>query len=275
MFKPIKPFIFFTQPILPTAYTKSLSYMELLEQMGARLEETIKAYNELIEYYNSLDGLLEEMQNTLSSLDGKITDMENKINSEIDNLNSQFESLKESNKNDIDTALLNLTTSINNLQKELENLINTSLLEMDKKIQAAIDTIEDNNETLLKQVDEKLNAFLNNLPDVQNVLVTDPTTGKVVTVSEALENLLTYFNNEIKSKLEIYSPVTGSIVPTQNVIQFTYGLIMESGSYTCEEWDKQNSCTCGQYDTIQASSFQQDWISNKLYSQYDIEEEND
>lgn len=230
--------------------------MELLEQMGARLEETIKAYNELIEYYNSLDGLLEEMHNTLNQLDAK-------VDAEITNLQNQFNALKEANEQEIQQAIASL-------EKEIQGAI----AEFTKQINDLIASVDDNNEQIKEEVQKQLDEFLANLPDVQNVLVTDPISGDVVTVTLALQHMYDYLTNQIQASLQMYSTKTGEIVPVSNMIQFNYGLLMESGAYTCKEWDNDNTCTCEQYDSMQATCFEQDWLSNSLYQQYETKGEN-
>lgn len=267
-YKPIVPFRFFTQTVIPLVYTQSLSYLEMVGKIAEKLNETIDSYNELIGHYNSLDELLKQFQASINDQNTKIAELQKQVQDEIDSLNAEFENLKNQNQSQIDAAVQEMEAKINQAQADLENLINTSLADMQKQIDDAIASIDLNNKEIMAQVNKTLDEFLKNLPDVQDVLVNDPVSGHTVTISVALQNMFDRLNTNV----EMRSPQTGEIVPVSTVIMANYSMLMESGAYTCEEWDSMNSCTCDQYDTKQETAYNNDWLSNQIYKEYEVEE---
>lgn len=194
MFKPIHPFRYFSQAVLPTAYSNSLSYLEDVDQMREKLNQTIAGYNELIEYYNSLGSLLDEMTGKLSELDDKMADFEVRFSQLQNDIETQFMDLSNQLTNHLDESIQDMEAKLDDSIEQMRTLVNEMLTQVQTQLDQMRKEMNDNNLLIMAKVEARLAEFLANLPDVQNVLVNDPVTGKTVTISEALRNLYQYFS---------------------------------------------------------------------------------
>lgn len=249
MYKPIHKFRFWTNPAIPTVYGEALSYMEDVSKVRYKLNEVIAAYNELIEYYNSLDGLLGEIQSALSEATAKIEELEQKTDAALKELDEKF-----------DTLQSNIDAEFSALKEAFQNEVQAQMSYLEQQIKLIKQEISGNNEQLQQWVNDRLQQFLESLPDVQDVLVTDPTTGKTVTISEALGNILDYRNE----KINMWNPQTGIYGPQSDVITQNYLQLMECGALTAGEFDSLG-ITAEEYDNAMADLVHADWYSNRIY----------
>ena len=196
MLNNIDKFRFYCQKILPLVYDDSLSYVEVLYKMAAKLNEVITDYNELIEFYNSVEGTLDEINKKIVEIDTRLDgftqeliDFEAKITGQVDfaieEMNTNFDNLSRELQNEINALSQRIEIELRTLTTDLTNLINTELRNIRVEMQI-------NDKEMKAWVEKRLQDFLEEIPDVQNVLVIDPTSGKLVKLQDALDNMFEF-----------------------------------------------------------------------------------
>ena len=196
--------------VLPAVYDESLSYMEALSKLAYKLNETITATNELNDNVdvlnesvldlnnrveaveNIVDTFLAEIQHQFDALtveyDRKIDEKLGEVDVKLEDVDRQME--------DIDHRITALEDGIDARFEGLEEKINTAIDEMKAVVEEEILIIQHLYSTFEQDmkdyVEEKLQEALDQIPDLTNIYVNDPTTGKLVKVQEAINNILIF-----------------------------------------------------------------------------------
>ena len=183
--------------VLPAVYDESLSYLEGLAKLTFKVNETINSVNALNDNVETLNDSVTDLNNRVTAVEGEIDGFEKEITKRIatlewqltQNIDKAVEDMKaEVNSSIVDldermTALEDYVNStIGNLVKETEQLVKDEL----DKIQALYDSLE---EEMKLYVQDTVNQLIQDIPDLTNIYVRDPSTGEVVKVQEALNNV--------------------------------------------------------------------------------------
>lgn len=196
MFKPLKRFRYYTNLVLPLTYSDALSYMEDMGAVVHKLNDVINNYNELINYYNSLDGIIGEVNNKISELDDAIVKVKKDVADAIESLETEIRNSEEEMTTRIDQLITETVTRIDNLETKLTLVIQEQLEVINKEIILIKNDYGNLEESITGKVDKILSDFIKDLPDVQNVLVRDPVSGKLVTIQYMVDWLLEYMRCE-------------------------------------------------------------------------------
>lgn len=163
-FSDIKPIKFWCQKILPLVYDNSLSYYEVLCKFSSKLNEII------------------------DTLNGFESDVYSYIDEKIQNLSSNwiqivYNILNEYSQNFDDK-----------LQQEHEwNIMEHAniIAQISAQIQVINESITTGNDALKFYIDSEIAKLQSQIPEITSVMVYDPTTGKLMPIQQALDNIYT------------------------------------------------------------------------------------
>lgn len=163
-FSDIQPIKFWCQKILPLVYDNSLSYYEVLCKFSSKLNEII------------------------DTLNGFESDVYSYIDEKIQNLSSNwiqivYNILNEYSQNFDDK-----------LQQEHEwNIMeHTNIIaQISAQIQVINESITTGNDALKFYIDSEIAKLQSQIPEITSVMVYDPTTGKLMPIQQALDNIYT------------------------------------------------------------------------------------
>ena len=217
--------------VLPAVYDESLSYLEQLAKLTFKVNETIEATNALNDNVTSLNDDVFNLNKRVEAVEGEIDGFEAEINQRVNELEVEL-------RGEINTAISDMQNQVDNKMAEVDGKINeldTRVTEIEIYVQTTVDNlihqfhemiqyeIERLNELyhsfedeMRQYVEDTVNELIANIPDLTNIYVIDPTTGKLLKVQDAINNIF-YFNL--------------------------------SNAFTCDEYNKLG-LTCDQINTI-------------------------
>lgn len=182
--------------ILPAVYGESLSYMEAIANLCYKVNETINAVNGLNDNVDVLNDSVIELNNRLTAVEGEIDGFEQAVNQRFNELETSINASVDAKLAEVDKTISDIqaeqeqfehdvTNRINNLEQTLTNIINDELAYLNQRYASLA-------EDLRKYVEEKVEEAISDIPDLTNIYVIDPTTGTLVKVQDAINNIF-YF----------------------------------------------------------------------------------
>lgn len=257
---------YFTIGEIPTSYLDSLTYLEQILCINAKLTEIINYLDEF-----SVDNI-EKM------IDEKIDNLQNYIDSQDEKLYNNIKDYVDSN--------------LNNLINELTALIN-------QKFNFLLEYINNNDNLIRLELKQQIDELKQQIDDIiiKGINVYDPTTGQMNNIQDVVFNLYKYlryygitalnfdslgltvsefeekeltareFDLYSKCKLEIdlvhnmFSPFTGEIEPLQNII--TTLANFHKNELTAQEFDNLN-LTAEQFDSKNITAYDFDFNGKNL-----------
>lgn len=151
-------------PILPFEYGDSLSYLEEVEHLVAKVNEVVSAINNIsVEILNEAKAYTDE---EIAKQDIRIDEAITNVTELVDNLNNQFNDFTRA----VNDNLIVMTNRINGFSNELTAGLNESH-------QFALTAIEQNNEYLMNELSKGL----------LNVKVINYFTGELVTIQDMFD----------------------------------------------------------------------------------------
>lgn len=189
--------------VLPAVYDESLSYMEALSKLAYKLNETIEATNQLNDNVDVLN-------DSVLDLNRRVEVVENSVDTFLQQMQEAFEEMEREYDAKIDAKLAEVDVKMNDIDARvtaLEDTIDSRLAEFKAEIDKAIadlTKVVEDEIALIKElystfeldmkqyVDEKLAEALAQIPDLTNIYVHDPTTGQLVKVQQAIDNVFIF-----------------------------------------------------------------------------------
>lgn len=196
--------------VLPAVYDESLSYMEALSKLAYKLNETIEATNQLNDNVDVLNDSVLDLNTRVEAVENSVATFVAQMKEEFDRLAQEQDAKVDAKLSEVDVKLADVDaqmTAIDNRVTALEQGIDARLeafkAEIDKAIEDLTKIVEDEiaiiqhlystfEQDMKDYVDEKLKEALDQIPDLTNVYVHDPTTGKLVTIQEAVNNIFIF-----------------------------------------------------------------------------------
>lgn len=215
--------------VLPAVYDESLSYLEGLAKLTFKVNEAIDGVNALNDNVEVLNDSVTELNNRVTAVEGEIDGFEREVIARVDALEielkkniddavSEMEAEVDAKLDSVDDAISNLDRRVTELEQYVQQTLDNLIAEVRELIQDEIDKIEFMYSKLevemRKYVDDAINQLIIDIPDLTTINVIDPTTGKLVKVQEAINNIL------------IFNLTNALTVDEINAI-----------GYTCNEWN--------------------------------------
>lgn len=281
----VQPFRFWCQKILPLVYDDSLSYYETLCKMGSKINELIDVLNNYQQEYK------EYVDNEVEKLKDYVNRQDNIINQKID-----FEIEQVYSKHDKD--INDLRIEIANVRNELIQMINAC----ENGLAELYDYVVNDQLRQDTLIDIKLKDFYDKIIDLinrVNALIVNPTTGKLDTVQNTINDIYNYLRYEAFTCVEydgysktcewwdgrqftakafdlygakywgqrlcecrMVNPFTGMVDKITNVISTI--ISKTTDSLTANEFDVKEYITANYFDTKDLTAYQFDF-QGKLY----------
>lgn len=200
----IKRLKFWCQPVLPLTYDDSLSYMETLSKVVAKVNEVI-AYAETIlqtaeDYTDAqvdalktvLEGEIKELREDMAQF--KI-DVYKYIDDEQDEFEEEIRALFQAQKQAIDDEFATLTAEVNALVATLSDTIDTLRTYVNSQDDLIRQSIRDYHQVAIEYVDTQVEMLQQEIAAIVLESVTkvvDPCDTKVKSVQECIDNM--YYN---------------------------------------------------------------------------------
>lgn len=221
--KPIRPFEFWVQRILPLAYDDSLSYLEVLLKVKIKLNEVISWANnyqsQLYEYVDQkvLENLKEmesqlqqfqgEINNQLAGYDTRISILESNINGVLQNVTSLINQFRTEIERKMAQFQIEIQSDIREFQNKIdsqiaqnENWVKAQIAQQQIYINAQLEVIRgaiaQNLIDANRYTDEQIQKVLDQIPEIDSVNVIYPGNHQLVSIQEAVNMLwydLTFF----------------------------------------------------------------------------------
>ena len=189
--------------VLPAVYDESLSYLEGLAKLTAKLNESIDSVNAL----NDNVGVLND---SVIDLNNRVTNVEDTLATTLDNLQKELdEAIAENNAKvdaklaEVDAELVNVDARVTALEEgidakfaQFETEINKAIHDLTILVNEEISIINELYKTFEQDmkdyVEEEIRKALEQIPDLTNIYVIDPTTGKLSKVQDAINNIFIF-----------------------------------------------------------------------------------
>lgn len=163
-FSDIQPIKFWCQKILPLVYDNSLSYYEVLCKFSSKLNEIIDTLND---FQNDVYSYIDQQIQKLTA------DWTNKVNNILDEYTQNFDD-----------------------KLEREHTWNMSqhaeiLAQISAQLQIINNAITSGDNSLKLYIDSQIAELKSEIPKITSVMVVDPTTGQMMPIQQALDNIYT------------------------------------------------------------------------------------
>lgn len=194
--------------VLPAVYDESLSYLEQLAKLTFKVNETIEATNALNDNVTVLNDDVFKLNQRVEAVEGEIAGFEAEINqrvdalerelqSQIDTAISDMENQVDSKMNEVDVKINELDTRVSEIEIYVQTTVENLIHQFHDMIQTEIERLNELYESFeaeMKQyVEDTVNELIENIPDLTNIYVIDPTSGELIKVQDAINNIF-YFN---------------------------------------------------------------------------------
>lgn len=241
-----------SNPILPTAYSESLSYIQQLACFSDKLNEVIERLNEFTTDY---EGYVQEQ---LAPYNARLSSMETRLDTVEADVSTKIRQLTE----DVETAIKDAESYVNVTVTESKQYVDNSVENLTKYVNENIGTIEDHVQTELDATIKKVETYV---------------TGKI---SEQLTTIFKYIgehNDDLKiwvtavldeflqqlpkNSVLVINPITGVIDTLQNALNALANACKQN-SLNCNEWDAL-LLTAEQFDNKIMTAYTIDWMSRE------------
>lgn len=220
-FKRVTPFFFWCQKVLPLTYDDSLSYLEVLEKVKNKLNETIKQLNNVeadlerlradieVIVKEQLDASLEEYkQELLQLINEEFDKIENEfktykteVNYELGLLKTRMTDLENSTEQELNQIRHDLDVTINSMNRrisEFEDLCNQRISALDIKIERLNEEFEEYKDSIEKSFDILKNELVEYIKEavthIDRLYVKDPFTGLTENIQIVIDELALRIN---------------------------------------------------------------------------------
>lgn len=193
--------------VLPAVYDESLSYLEGLAKLTYKVNECVTGVNELNDNVSLLNDAVIELNDRVTAVEGEIDGFEAEIERRFGELEAAINASVDAKLKEVDDKLIemdNRVTILENtvdatlkefkeymelelrrVEEELTAIVNLALSELDARFEAFSNEMRD-------YIDDQINEALKKIPEITNVMVIDPTTGKLAPIQLALNHMLEY-----------------------------------------------------------------------------------
>lgn len=219
--------------IVPLVYDDSLSYIEFLAQVQAKV-------NEVINQVNNIETDLQEQ------IDTSISVYAVTVNQQLDDLKSYVDTANSTLKSEVTTYVSEQVDYIYNLFSDFTSSVNAKILE----IQSAMANLQ----TLLTSSIAYLTAYIDSENSKQNV------DAKV-----EYGKIYDYIDNISKTYPPVFNPITGTYTNVETTILDMYSSFRYF-AFTCTEFDN-SGITCAEYDSKLITAINYD-LYGKLFFEY-------
>lgn len=193
--------------VLPAVYDESLSYLEGLSKLTFKLNETINGVNQLNENVDALNDSVTELNARVEAVEGEIdgfeTEVTERVNQleislteKIDNSVAEMETKVDEKLATVDTEIENIDTRVTELEEYVRTTLDTLIEEFRALINVEIERIKQLYEALedeLKDyVQQQIDELIKEIPDLTNIYVVSPTSGKLVKVQVAIDDVFAF-----------------------------------------------------------------------------------
>lgn len=194
--------------VLPAVYDESLSYLEGLAKLTYKVNETIGAVNDLGDNVDLLNDSVTDLNNRVTSVEGeidgfeaeitkRIAELEISLTKKIDTSVGEMEEKVDNKLAEVDTELSEMQTKIDEMQEYVSETVERLITEFNALVDGEIARLQELYESfeyeMRKYVEDTINELIQNIPDLTNIYVVDPSTGKLVKVQVAINNIF-HFN---------------------------------------------------------------------------------
>lgn len=212
--KLIVPLKFWSQPILPTVYSESLSYLEDISHVVQKLNEVVAAMNSfsdsLAEY---VDGKIAELDAKYQQLfddqdkkvDEKLAELQGYVDDTVADLTKKFDDFQAQVNGDIDdlkkyvdTNVTQLTDYVNLEVSKLTEYVNKTVSDLVNKVNMQIDDIyaliEQKDKDVRDWVRIEIDKILSQIPEITQPIVRNPITGVYEPLQDTLDAIVSYLS---------------------------------------------------------------------------------
>lgn len=179
--------------VIPLVYDESLSYYESLCKVAQLLNECIDAVNDI-------NSNVDDLNSRVNTVEEKVNNIDAQLDTFIETINAQFAELEDKINADVDAKLAEVDYKLAEVDatvKDLKIYIDSVLANLEKELTDIINSqlaiiYEDmaNFKTDMRiYVKAMVDNAIRDIPDITSVMVYDPTTGYVVGIQTALNNL--------------------------------------------------------------------------------------
>lgn len=193
--------------VLPAVYDESLSYLESLSKLTYKLNETIDSVNALDDNVEALNDTVTEFGTRLDAVEGEISGFEAEVTAKFNQLETEIyanvDAKVDEKLSEVDTKLAEVDAKVDSIDQqmsEFEATITEHLDGLEEKLTAIINAELEELNTMFtvfrvsmeNYIKDEVAKALAEIPDLQNVVVIDPTTGKLDKIQNVVQNIMNF-----------------------------------------------------------------------------------
>lgn len=224
--------------VLPAVYDESLSYLEGLAKLTFKVNESIKAVNALNDNVDVLNDSVTELNDRVTTVEGEIDGFEKEVTKRVAQLEWELKETINQSINDMENRVDASIADLNTRMTELENYVSSTVDGLVKEVKdliaeelEKIQLLYDSLEVELRQyVEDTVNQLIADIPDLTTIYVTDPTTGRVTKVEDALKHVFEA-NLDYALTVDEFNALGLTCVQLNDLV--VHGVVR---GMTCSEW---------------------------------------
>lgn len=241
-----------SNPILPTAYSESLSYIQQLACFSDKLNEVIERLNEFTGDYESyVQEQLKPFTNRLSVMEARLNDVETAVDVKIAQLEQNVTTAIKDNQTYVNSTVTDLRDYVNNTDKELRTYVANSITDITANVDTKLDAAIKQMETYVTgEISKQLSIifeYIDRHNDDLKVWVT-------ATLDKFLQDLP-------KNDIIVINPITGVVDTLQNALN-ALANACKWNTLNCNEWDALQ-LTVNEFDSKLMTAYSVDWMSRE------------
>lgn len=241
-----------SNPILPTAYSESLSYIQQLACFSDKLNEVIERLNEFTGDYESyVQEQLAPYNARLEKMESQLDTLADVVELKIKELETNVETAIKDNESYVNSTVSDLKNYVSKTDTKLRAYIDGKLLGITNKVDAELDAMYKQVQTYVTgEISKQLTvifAYIDSHNDDLKIWVT-------AVLDEFLQKLP-------KNSVIVINPITGVVDTLQNALN-AIANACKWNTLTVNEWDALR-LTAEKFDTKLLSAYTIDWESRE------------
>lgn len=241
-----------SNPILPTAYSESLSYIQQLACFSDKLNEVIERLNAFTGDYESyVQEQLKPFTERLTAMEEQLATVEGAVDTKISQLDGEVATAIKDNQSYVNSAVTDLRNEVNQTDSELRKYVDNNITNITNVVNVKLDAAIKQMETYVTGEISKQLSIIFEYIDKHNDDIK-------IWVTATLDKFLAVLP---KNELVVINPITGVVDTLQNTLN-AIANACKWNTLNCNEWDALQ-LTVDKFDAKVMTAYTIDWMSRE------------
>ncbi len=241
-----------SNPILPTAYSESLSYIQQLACFSDKLNEVIERLNDFTsDYEGYVQEQLKPFTNRLTVMEERLDTVEAAVDAKIALLENDVATAIRDNQSYVNSAVTDLREYVDKTDKDLRTYVDTNIAKISVNVDVKLDTA-------IKQMETYVTGEISKQLSIIFAYIDDHNDDIKIWVTATLDKFL---QDLPKNDIVVINPITGVVDTLQNTLN-AIANACKWNSLNCNEWDALQ-LTVDEFDAKAMTAYTIDWSSRE------------